>query len=55
MVIPEKLRIYAGIDKDVVSIGMGDHVDMYSKEEREAMRNGKSYSEIISVLQGKID
>ncbi len=55
VVIPEKLRIYAGIDKDVVSIGMGDHVDMYSKEEREAMRTGKPYSEIISVLQGKID
>ena len=55
VVLPEKLRNYAGIDKDVVSIGMGDHVDMYSKEEREAMRSGKPYSEIISVLQGKID
>ena len=55
VVIPEKLRAYAGIEKDVVSIGMGDHIDMYDMKEREAMRSGKSYSEIISVLQGKLD
>jgi hypothetical protein len=34
---------------------MGDHIDMYDIKEREAMRSGKPYSEIISVLQGKID
>ncbi len=55
VVVPEKLRNYAELGKDVVSIGMGDHVDMYSKEEREALCNGKTYGEIISVLQGKID
>ena len=54
MVIPEKLRNYAGIDKDVVSIGLGDHIDMYSKDERENIRSSQSYSDIVSVLQGKI-
>jgi MraZ protein len=54
VVIPEKLRNYAGIDKDVVSIGLGDHIDMYSKDERENIRSSQSYSDIVSVLQGKI-
>ena len=55
VVIPEKLRAYANIDKDVVSIGMGDHIDMYSLEERNNIRTEKSYGEIVSVLQGKLD
>lgn len=54
VVIPEKLRLYAGIDKDVVSIGLGDHVDMYSSKERENIRSEKSYGDIVSVLQGKL-
>ncbi len=54
VVIPEKLRTYAGIDKDVVSIGLGDHIDMYSSSERESIRSDKSYGDIVSVLQGKI-
>ncbi len=54
VVIPEKLRAYAGIDKDVVSIGLGDHVDLYSAEERNNIRTEKSYGDIVSVLQGKL-
>lgn len=55
VVLPEKLREYANLQKDVVSIGVGDHVDIYDKEEREKMRQGKSYSEIVSTLIGKIN
>ena len=55
VVIPEKLRVYAGIKKDVVSIGLGDHVDIYSSEEREKMKEGANYLELLSVLKGKID
>ena len=55
VVVPEKLRDYAEIDKDVVSIGMGDHVDMYSLQERQRIKSKKSYSEVIKVLQGKLD
>lgn len=54
VVIPEKLRAYAGIDKDVVSIGVGDHIDLYSKEERDKLNSSKSYGDIVSVLQGKL-
>ena len=54
VVIPEKLRNYAEIDKDVVSIGMGDHVDLFSLDIRNSYREEKSYSEAISVLNGKL-
>ena len=30
------------------------HIDMYSKDERENIRSSQSYSDIVSVLQGKI-
>ena len=55
VVVPEKLRNYAGIEKEVVSIGMGDHVDMYSAVERENIRSNKTYGEIVSMLKGKLD
>ena len=54
VVVPEKLRKYAQIEKDVVSIGMGDHIDMYDAKERENIRSGKSYGEIVSMLKGKL-
>ena len=54
VVIPEKLRNYAEIDKDVVSIGMGDHVDLFSLDIRNSYREEKTYSEAISVLNGKL-
>ena len=45
VVIPENLRIYACIDKEVVTIGMVNHVDIYSKEERERIKAEKTYAE----------
>lgn len=54
VVIPEKLRNYAEIDREVVSIGMGDHVDLFSLDIRNSYREEKTYSEAISVLNGKL-
>ncbi len=54
-VIPEKLRAYAGIDKDIVSIGMGDHIDIYSINERNALKEGTSYLDMLSILKSKIE
>ncbi len=54
IVIPEKLREYAGIDKEVVSIGMVNHIDIYSKEERERIKNEKTYSERINLLRDRL-
>lgn len=54
IVIPEQLRAYAGIEKEVVSIGMINHIDIYSDKERERIKNEKSYSERIALLQGRL-
>ncbi len=54
VVIPENLRIYAGIDKEVVTIGMVNHVDIYSKEERDRIKGEKTYSERINILKDRL-
>lgn len=54
VVIPEKLREYAGIEKEVVTIGMVNHIDIYSKDERERLKKEKSYSERISLLKDRL-
>lgn len=54
VVIPEKLREYAGIEKDVVTIGMVNHIDIYSKKERERLKNEKTYSERIKILKDRL-
>ena len=54
VVIPEKLREYAGIDKEVVTIGMVNHIDIYAKEERERLKKEKTYQERISILKDRL-
>ena len=54
VVIPEKLRIYAGIEKEVVTIGMVNHIDVYAKEERERIKNEMSYEDRIAILKDKL-
>ena len=54
VVIPEKLREYAGIDKDVVTIGMVNHIDIYAKSERLRLKGEKTYSERIKLLKDRL-
>lgn len=54
VVLPEKLREYAGIEKDVVTIGMVNHIDIYSKAERDRLKKEKSYSERIKILKDRL-
>ena len=54
VVIPEKLREYAGIDKEVVTIGMVNHIDIYSKQERERLKAEKTYQERVALLKDKL-
>ena len=54
VVIPEKLRIYAGIEKEVVTIGMVNHIDVYAKEERERIKNEMTYEDRIAILKDKL-
>ena len=54
VVIPKSLREYAGIDKDVVSVGMVNRIDIYSKLERERIRGNKTHGERLAFLKGSI-
>lgn len=54
VVIPKSLREYAGIDKDVVSVGMVNRIDIYSKIERERIRGNKTHGERLAFLKGSI-
>ena len=54
VVIPKSLREYAGIDKDVVSVGVVNRIDIYSKAERERIRGNKTHGERLAFLKGSI-
>ena len=48
--IPAALRERAGIDKDVVLVGMIDKVEVWSKERFEALDSFESVDEIVENL-----
>lgn len=39
-VIPENLRRFAGLNKDLVVVGAGDHFEIWDKDEWEKIKNG---------------
>ena len=49
ILLPGKLREYAGITKDVVSIGVGNRVEIWSKERYGGMET--SYEEMGDVMK----
>lgn len=53
IVLPESYRTYAGINKDIVFIGMRDHIEIYSKEERERIKNEKTFAGHMQNLQNR--
>jgi len=53
--LPDTLRAYAEINKDIVSVGMIDHIDIYSKEERTRLENEKNYTDRLALLKEKVE
>ena len=53
VVLPEKLKKFAGIEKEIAFVGMLNHIDIYAKDEREKMRNAKTYEERIDFLRNR--
>ena len=45
LLIPSVMREYANIDKDLVSIGVGERVELWSKEEWESYNNQDAFDE----------
>ena len=57
VIIPEPLREKAGLKKDVVSVGMGDHIELMSVEKREeikAIENSPEYYEVLNELYNNV-
>lgn len=52
VVIPKNLRDHACIDKDVVSVGMVNRIDIYAKEVRDELRNKRTHAERLEFLKG---
>ena len=50
VVLPEKLKSYAGITKDITFVGMLNHIDIYAKDVRDDMRSAKTYEERVDFL-----
>lgn len=50
VLVPEKLRAQAGIDKEIVLVGMIDKVEMWSKERYEEVNSIDSVDDIVENL-----
>ncbi len=50
VVLPDKLKKYAEITKDITFVGMLNHIDIYAKDVREDMRKAKTYEERVDFL-----
>lgn len=50
VMIPQNLREKAGLSKNIVSIGVGDHVEIWNDTDYDEMQNGISDEEITQTL-----
>ena len=52
ILLPANLREYAGIDKEVVSVGVFSRVEIWSKDKWENMNSDADMDEITSAMEG---
>ena len=52
ILLPANLREYAGIDKEVVSVGVFSRVEIWSKDKWEAMNSDADMDEITGAMEG---
>lgn len=50
VLIPNAYKEYAGLEKNLVSLGVGDHIEIWSEDEFEATVKGISAEEIEETL-----
>jgi len=50
ILLPEKLRSYAGIKKDVVTVGKFDRLEIWASEKLEAIEEEESFEETFDFL-----
>ena len=52
VLIPQDLRQFAGLEKDVVLVGVGSRVEIWSKDKCEAMNSDADMDEITGAMEG---
>jgi len=50
VILPQALREYAGIEKDIITVGVYDKLEIWSADIREKKRKEKTFGEYMSVL-----
>ena len=50
VVIPTSFKAYAELEKNIVSLGVGDHIEIWSEAEYEAMVGGMNAKDIEETL-----
>jgi len=50
IVIPTVLKDYAGLEKNIVSLGVGDHVEIWNEEDYDALLDDMKGEEIAATL-----
>ena len=52
--IPESLVKFAGLEKDIVTVGMGNKLSLMTKELREEKRNKRTHAQNMSILDERM-
>ena len=52
ILLPAHLREFAGLEKDVVLVGVGSRVEIWSKDKWEAMNSDADMDEITGAMEG---
>lgn len=52
ILLPAALREFAGLDKDVVLVGVGSRIEIWSKDKYEAAGDGLDMDDITAAMEG---
>ncbi len=52
ILLPAQLREFAGLDKDVVLVGVGSRIEIWSKDKWEAINEDEDMDDIAAAMEG---
>ena len=54
ILLPQSLLEYAGIEKNVVTVGVKNRLEIWSEERRNAISKGKSFEDYMAILSSRL-
>lgn len=52
--LPQALKDYAHIDKNVITVGVFNRLEIWSEEVKKERRKERSFSDNVKILQAKV-